>query len=132
VLNEHVRRAPERGDPFADASDYAAFSRADAVRLFGETELAQKLFVTPVGRWAGPFQSGYGYHLVRVQSATPARARPFAAVADAVRADVIAEAQAARNRAAFASLKAHYVIVREDRDDRGPAQSSTAPGGRAR
>jgi peptidyl-prolyl cis-trans isomerase C len=136
-LDDRVVRAPERGDAFADANDYAAFSADDALRLFGDTEMARNLFRAPVGRWAGPFRSGYGVHLVRVQSATPGRVRRFEDVVDAVRADVMADAQAAQNRAAFSALKAKFTIVRQDlaqdQPARGPsARSAGAPAAGAR
>ena len=39
-------------------------------RLFGE-KFAEALFEQPVGRWLGPIASGYGAHLVRLDSMTP-------------------------------------------------------------
>jgi hypothetical protein len=39
-------------------------------RLFGE-RFAEALFEQPVGRWVGPIVSGYGVHVVRLDSTTP-------------------------------------------------------------
>ncbi|MCG6876244.1 MAG: peptidyl-prolyl cis-trans isomerase [Betaproteobacteria bacterium] len=39
-------------------------------RLFGD-KFAEALFEQPVGRWVGPIASGYGVHLVRLDSMTP-------------------------------------------------------------
>lgn len=113
-LNNAVTRAPERGDNFPDLYDYADFGPEQALRLFGDTDLARMLFQVPVGRWAGPFRSGYGWHLVYVQSQAPAHVPPFAEVRDQVRADVIAADQAAANRKAFQTLKARFTVVRQD------------------
>lgn len=112
-LSQATPRAPERGDAFPDLYDYSAMTPEAARRLFGDEELSRKLFQAPTGRWAGPFRSIYGWHLVRVSEAAPARALPFEAVRDRVRGDAIAARQEAANRKAFADLKARYSVVRE-------------------
>jgi hypothetical protein len=117
-LPDGVARAPERGDPFPDLYDYSAMAPEAAKRLFGDEEITRKLFAAPTGRWTGPFRSTYGWHLVRVASATPAQAPPFEAVRDRVRSDAIAARQAAANRQALADLKARYTVVREDKAGR--------------
>lgn len=113
-LDASIVRAPDRGDAFPDLYDYAAFAPEQAARLFGESELSRALFTAPAGRWAGPFRSGYGWHLVRVGSVEPAGVAPFAAVRERVRADLLAEREAAANRKSFAALKARFTVVRPD------------------
>jgi parvulin-like peptidyl-prolyl isomerase len=113
-LNDGLVRAPERGDSFPDLYDYAGFGPDQAVRLFGDGEFAQMVFKAPVGRWAGPYRSSYGWHLVRVQSQTPARIAPFSEVRDQVRADAIAASQDVANRKSFQTLKARFTVVRDD------------------
>lgn len=113
-----LARAPERGDSFPDLYDYSGFGPDQARRLFGDSELSRRLFAAPPGRWAGPFRSAYGWHLVRVQSQAPARALPFAEARERVRADLIASDQAAANRRGFESLKSRFIIVRDDRASR--------------
>jgi parvulin-like peptidyl-prolyl isomerase len=117
-LNDGVGRAPERGDSFPDLYDYTGFGPDQAVRLFGDSEFARMLFKAPVGHWAGPFRSGYGWHLVRVQVKDPARTPPLAEVHDQVRADVIAAAQDVSNRKSFQTLKARFTVVRQDQAGR--------------
>ncbi len=48
---------------------------------------AEALAALPVGTWAGPVQSGYGAHLVRVTERTSAALPPF----DTIREDVLLE-----------------------------------------
>jgi parvulin-like peptidyl-prolyl isomerase len=115
-LNGAVTRAPDRGDNFPDLYDYTGFGPAEAARLFGETPLARALFTAPTGRWAGPYQSGYGWHLIFISARKPPQTPPFEAVRDQVRADRLAAAAADANRRAFETLKARFVVVRDDRN----------------
>ena len=68
----------------------------------------------PVGQWAGPFHSAYGWHLIRVSATSPASVKPFAAIRDQVRGDYLDDAQKRTNARSFAALKARYQVVRED------------------
>ncbi len=49
---------------------YADVPQGEVRRIFG-TAFADALFQQPVGRWVGPIDSGYGTHLVRLESMTP-------------------------------------------------------------
>jgi hypothetical protein len=113
-LSDATARAPERGDSFPDLYDYSGFGPDQARRLFGDSELSRKLFEAPRGRWSGPLRSGYGWHLVRVQSATPARPLTFEEARERVLTDVIATRQEAANRKSFERLKARFTVVRQD------------------
>ncbi len=115
ALSNAVSRAPERGDVYSVLYDYSAIGPDDAKRLFGDTPIARQLFSAPVAHWVGPFRSGYGWHLVRVGAVEPAYVMPFTEVRDDVRTDYQADAQNAANRQNFATLKARYTIVREDK-----------------
>lgn len=113
-LADATVRAPERGDSFPDLYDYSGFSPDAARRLFGDSELSRRLFALPPGRWAGPFRSSYGWHLVRVQALAPSTIPPFEAVRARVRDGLIASRQAAANRDSFQALRARFTVVRED------------------
>lgn len=45
----------------------------------------------PAGRWAGPFRSDYGYHLIFVAAVTPARLPPLEEIRDVVTSDLTAD-----------------------------------------
>jgi hypothetical protein len=115
-LSDAEARAPERGDNFPDLYDYTGFGPAEATRLFGATPLAKALFTAPTGRWAGPYQSGYGWHLIFVSARQPPQTPPFEAIRDQVRADWLASDEAKENRRAFEALKTHFTVVRRDRN----------------
>ncbi len=112
-LSPDVPPIMEWGDGFPDQSGFGHFSPADAVRLFGDTEITRKLFSAPVGQWRGPWRSSWGWHLVRVSGAEPARAPRFEAVRAAVKADFVAAEREAENRRRLAALRARYTVVRE-------------------
>ncbi len=62
-------------------------------------------------RWAGPVESSFGYHLVRVEAVEPGRLLPFNEVRHAVLTDwQQAEAEAMRLRQ-FEQMRARYRIV---------------------
>jgi parvulin-like peptidyl-prolyl isomerase len=114
-LSDQVTRAPALGDPFADLFDYANLSKAEIERVFGAGDFAKALFDAPPGRWVGPIESNYGWHLIRVATHTPEGRQPFAEIADRVRADWIAARMAETNARNFAAVKARYRII-DDRD----------------
>jgi peptidyl-prolyl cis-trans isomerase C len=114
-LSASVTRAPDRGDNFPDLYDYTSFGPSEAARLFGATPLVQALFAAPTDRWTGPYQSGYGWHLIFISGRRAPQTPPFEAVRDQVRADRLAAGEAEDNRRAFQTLKSRFVVVRDDR-----------------
>ncbi|MGH6908999.1 MAG: peptidyl-prolyl cis-trans isomerase [Phenylobacterium sp.] len=115
ALDELKAGASDVGaDPFPDLNDYSNLAETEAVRLFGDSELAHRLPTAPVGQWSGPYRSGYGWHLVRVDARTPAARPALSDVRDQVREDYLHAAQGQANAQALARLKARYTVVRRD------------------
>jgi hypothetical protein len=105
------------GDTFPGPGVIRLLSQPDTNRLFGGSAFAKQVFTAPAGQWAGPFRSGFGWHLVRVSEAEPSHARGF----DAAKADALidwreADRQARNNGNYEALLKQYRVTVA------GPAQ----------
>lgn len=109
----HADRAPAAGDVFAGPTDLADLNEGDTERLFGQSDLSHALFTTRVGQWAGPFRSGFGWHLVRVTDARSGTTQPFEAVAPRVLEDWKASQRDGLNAKGFAALKAKYNVVIE-------------------
>jgi hypothetical protein len=109
-----VTRAPDRGDPFPDLYDFSAYEPEQVQRLFGQTPFAQAVYSAPVGRWVGPFKSGYGWHLIYVSTRQAPTQPPLADVRDQVRADYLQDGQDAANKAAFDRLARQFTVVRGD------------------
>lgn len=110
--------ARKSGDAFPLQDGYAALTREDAVQLFGETPIIDGLFAAPLDQWIGPFQSGYGWHLVRVSRKEAAAPAAFERVRDAVRTAWLQQARNEANARTFETLKANYVIVHQAAEPR--------------
>lgn len=109
-----VNRAPERGDPFPYRYDFADYDPGQVTRLFGDTEFSKEAFVAPVGRWSGPFRSGYGWHLLHVDARREPSAPDFVAVRDQVRTDYLQGEQDKANEAALAGLASRFTVALPD------------------
>lgn len=114
-LAPDVTRGPAHGDPFPDLYDFNGYDAEQAARLFGHTPLAQAVFTAPLGRWAGPFRSAYGWHLIRVAARTEPRLPPLPEVRDRVRMDYLQASQEDANAAAFRQLASRFQIIRKDK-----------------
>lgn len=62
-----IQRTIPRGDGGHLPSDIDSQNKTQIRKLFGE-EFAQSLFQLETGKWMGPIASGYGYHLVNIDS----------------------------------------------------------------
>ncbi len=91
----------------------ARFEAADAGRirvLFGD-ELTDIVFREPLDVWLGPFESDFGWHLVRIAARSDARDPAFAEVEDRVREAYSAELLQRANQAAFDEMRAYFDIA---------------------
>jgi peptidyl-prolyl cis-trans isomerase C len=113
-LPDQTTRAPGRGDPFPDLYDFAAYEPEQVERLFGHTPLLAAVYTVPLTHWAGPFRSGYGWHLVYVDARQSRTRPPLSSVRDAVRTDYLQAAQDEANQEGFERLAKKFTIVRED------------------
>jgi hypothetical protein len=90
----------------------ARFEAADAERvrlLFGDA-LTSAVFEAEPDLWLGPYESGFGWHLVRVVEQTSARDPEFAEVEALVRETYAAERLAAANAAALAEMLDRFEV----------------------
>lgn len=105
------QRAPERGDRFPLQYDYAQLDHSELTQVFGHTAIVDALLAAPVGSWSGPYESGYGWHLVRVDAARPETRIPFLQAREGVREAWLQQAREDANRKHYAELRAGYDIV---------------------
>jgi peptidyl-prolyl cis-trans isomerase C len=105
--------ASDLGDPFPDLSHFSAQEPDQVYRLFGRTGFSEAAFTAPVDRWVGPYRSGYGWHLLRVEARQEARRQEFPAVRDNVRSDYLLDAQARANEIALGELAAKFTVLHE-------------------
>jgi|HubBroStandDraft_3_1064219.scaffolds.fasta_scaffold33534_2 peptidyl-prolyl cis-trans isomerase C len=113
LMSSGKTRAPELGDPFSLQFDYTGQNKLDIVQLFGQKPIEDSLFKSPLDKWIGPVESGYGWHLIRIYERKQTRIPPFESVKDKVRDDYIATMKDSLNKVAFEKLKRKYAIQRD-------------------
>jgi len=111
------------GDSFMGGYSFVDETDFGVSRLFGKA-FARELFKLPVGEWTGPVESGYGLHLVRIDSRTDSRAPALEQVRDKVRFEWLAEQQRKTNDLLYSELRKRYEITIE-----GPVAGSMNTGG---
>ncbi len=129
---EQVRLRPETGDADQAIAALNAGETSDAIlgpgllppRMADATPAAvdgtfgagffQALVALPQGRWAGPVESGYGLHLVRLLARTPRRVPPLDEIREAVARDWREARRADLARKRVEALKARYELRRPD------------------
>ena len=89
---------------------YKALPSREVVAIFGDG-FADSLSTIEPGKWAGPIKSGYGLHLVYVETRTAAALPPLARVREAVVREWHTERAAGVREAYFKQLLAKYLIV---------------------
>ncbi len=121
------------GDPFMLRREYGRRTATDLVELFGGAFVGS-LDSLPLGEWAGPVESAYGYHLVRLSARTEARPAVLDDVRRRVVQDARREARDAANRAAHDRLREQYDVEVDEidfaaalgQDEDAPAATETA------
>jgi len=97
-------------DPFMFQDHYGDRSPEQLANVFGP-QFAQALFQLKQGSWQGPIESGYGWHLVWIDSMMPGRVPAFEEVEPDVKSEWIAEQSAEAKRKAFEAMRARYEVV---------------------
>ena len=108
------------GDSFMGGYSFNDETDFGVARIFGQL-FAKQIFELPVGEWSGPVESGYGLHLVHVDSRTDSRAPSLEQVRDKVRVEWVAEQQRKTNDLLYSELRKRYEITIE-----GPAGPQAA------
>jgi hypothetical protein len=116
ALNAGRADASAVGDPFITGFDFQDLPRSDAAEMFGEG-FAAWLEGSAAGAWAGPANSAYGTHLVRVSERVEVRDPPFAEIREAARREWLHARKIEANDALYAKLRKRYVIKVESASD---------------
>src|SRR5262249_2864934 len=82
--------------------------------------------VTP-GSWQGPIESGFGWHLVFVDTVIPGRVPAFEEVESEVRTAWLGEQKALARERAYKSLRAKYTVLLPSPPDKQTASDPAAP-----
>ncbi len=117
------------GDRLSLDAAYADADPTEVAKLFGD-RFADAVFALPAGTWHGPIASGYGLHLVLVQSVRAGHPRPFAAVREQVRERWFDRQRSQAQERYFTELLKRYEIVADEsvRPLIGPLAAPWNPG----
>lgn len=105
---------PAEGDHFPLNASYSDLSKNEVAQLFGRTDFTDNLFLSPIGKWSGPWQSGYGWHLLFVEKRTDGIVRPYVEVADQIFSAWQEHDQKQRFEKVLAERISTYMILREE------------------
>ena len=98
------------GDPFM-FQDYLADRTFDQIAKDFGPPFAKALFVQKPGAWTGPIESGYGWHLVFMDSLTPERVSSFEEVEPDVKTAWLASRKAEAWDKAYKTMRAKYELL---------------------
>lgn len=98
------------GDPFMFQSFYGDRSMDVVAKEFGPA-FARALAATPTGAWAGPVQSGYGWHLVFIDAMTPQRVPDFEEIEPEVRNAWTEDHREKTRDKLYEAMRARYEVV---------------------
>jgi peptidyl-prolyl cis-trans isomerase C len=97
-------------DPFMDQDYYGDRSADDLAKLFG-LNFAQDIAGLKPGAWQGPIESGYGWHLVFIDSFVPGRVPAFEEIEPEIKAEWIEDQRLQAKRKAYETMRARYQVV---------------------
>jgi peptidyl-prolyl cis-trans isomerase C len=97
-------------DPFMFQDYYGDRAPDQLAKEFGPT-FAQGLFLLKPGMWQGPIESGYGWHLVWIESIAPGRIPAFEEVEPDVKTAWLAAQKAEGWQKAYAEMRARYDVL---------------------
>ena len=103
------------GENFALGDQWQQVSADELRRRFGDSQMTAAPLHAPLGKWAGPYRSGYGWHLIRVSARAAGELPSLASVRDRVRTDWLADFRERDRDARIARLVAAHQIVRLDK-----------------
>ena len=106
---ENSKSAAALADPFMFQDYYADRSPELLAKDFG-SQFAQAVFKLKPGSWQGPVESGYGWHLVFVDSFTPGRIPAFEEVEADVKTAWLADQHEQAKRKAYEAMRAKYTV----------------------
>jgi peptidyl-prolyl cis-trans isomerase C len=113
-------------DRFMFQDYYPDRSFDEMAKLFGP-RFAQALLQQPSGSWQGPIESGYGWHLVWVDSLTPSHVPAFEEAEAEAKTEWIADQRAESRRRAYEAMRARYEVVLPGSARQDVSAAGTAP-----
>jgi peptidyl-prolyl cis-trans isomerase C len=107
---EDSKAAPLHADRFMFQDYYGDRSSEQLVKDFGP-RFAQAILKVKPGSWQGPIESGYGWHLVYVESITPGRIPVFEEAESDVKTAWLADQKAQAWNKAYQDMRTSYTVL---------------------
>jgi peptidyl-prolyl cis-trans isomerase C len=107
---EDSRTAVALADPFMFQDYYGDRGPDQLAKEFGPS-FALGLFQLKPGSWQGPIESGYGWHLVWIESIVPGRIPAFEEVEPDVKTAWLADQKVIAWHDAYAAMRAKYEVI---------------------
>ena len=123
---EDSKLAVSLADPFMFQDYYGDRAPEALAKEFGPQFVVALEKVKP-GSWQGPIESGYGWHLVYVDTVIPGRIPAFEEMEPDIKTAWLGEQKATAWQKAFAEMRAKYTVLLPGPSDKEAAQ---APGPR--
>lgn len=124
-------RLQSTADRFMFRDYYGGRTPTEIAKEFGPG-FAEAVFSQPLGRWVGPIRSGYGWHLVWIDTLEPGRPADFDSIRETVRGAWLDERYREIRTDAYDEMLSRYTIVIPDpaTADRARPTSAEEPLGR--
>jgi parvulin-like peptidyl-prolyl isomerase len=103
-------QAAAGADTFMFQDYYAERTPEQITREFGPG-FAKAVFQLKQGAWQGPVQSGYGWHLVYIDTIVPGRVPAFEEVETDVKSAWLDQKQSEIKQTAFEAMRGRYTVV---------------------
>jgi peptidyl-prolyl cis-trans isomerase C len=103
-------RVDALADPFMFQDYYGDRTPQEIAREFGP-DFAQAALELPPGSWQGPIESGYGWHVVFVDSSLPGRVPAFEEVEPDVKTAWLGEQKELAWQKAYDHIRAKYTVL---------------------
>ena len=105
-----ARQETRSADRFMFADHYRDRTPEDLSKEFGP-QFVQALQKLPTGSWQGPVESGYGWHLVYVDTLVPGRVPAFEEVEGEVKTAWLGEQKKLAWEKAYRDMRARYTVM---------------------
>jgi peptidyl-prolyl cis-trans isomerase C len=123
---EDSKVAPLKADRFMFQEYYSDRSSEQLGKEFGP-QFAQAIFKLKPGSWQGPVESGYGWHLVFVESFTPGRIPALEEIESDVKTTWLGDQKQQAWRKAYQEMRANYTVLLPGPPDAESARAPASP-----
>jgi peptidyl-prolyl cis-trans isomerase C len=120
---EDSRSASSLADPFMFQDNYGDRTAEQLAKDFGP-EFAQAIFQLKPGSWQGPIESGYGWHLIFIDSFTSGRIPAFEEIEPDIKTAWLTDQKQRAWAKAYADMRAKYAVFLPAQPE---TQSASAP-----